>query len=65
MLDRFLIIPQVLNIPGFEIFQGYTSFFKKMLLDRIPNILHATALNMPRLQKVLNKILHYRYLTGF
>ena len=65
-------IPQVLQIPGFQICEGYTRFLKKCcIIDAWQDSKyssgskHGTVLNVPGLRKVLKKTLHYRYLIGF
>ena len=66
MLDKVLDIPQVLNIPGFSICQGYTRFLKKCCTkDAWQDFEHSwgseydTVLNMSGLHEVLAKALRY------
>ena len=69
MLDRVLNIPQVLNIPRFCICKVYTRFLKKCCTiyawqdsKYSSSSEYGRYLNMPRLHKVLKKMLHYKYL---
>ena len=62
----------VLNILGVWIGQGYTRFGIKYIVidvwqysEYALDSEYATVLNMLRLHKVVNKIFHHRYLTGF
>ena len=63
---------RVLNILGFWICQGYTRFWIKYFVidvwqysEYALDSEYVTVLNMLGLHKVVNKILHYKYLTGF
>ena len=63
---------RVLNILGFWICHGYTRFWIKYFLidvwqysEYALNSEYVTVLNMLGSHKVVNKILHYKYLTGF
>ena len=63
---------RVLNILGFWICQGYTRFWIKYFVidvwqysEYALNSEYATVLNMLGSHKVVNKILHHKYLTGF
>ena len=63
---------RVLNILGFWVRQGYTRFWIKYFVidvwqysEYALDSEYAAALNMLGLHKVVNKIFHHRYLTGF
>ena len=57
---------RVLNILGFWICQGYTRFWiKYFVIDVWQYSEYATVLNMLGSHKVVNKIFHHKYLTGF
>ena len=63
---------RVLNIPGFWTRQGYTTFWIKYFgivvwqyFQHALDSKYAMVLNMPGLHKVVNKLFHHRYLTGF
>ena len=63
---------RILNMQGFWICQGYTRFWTKYFLIDVSQYSeyaldseYATVLNMLGSHKVVNKIFHYKYLTGF
>ena len=63
---------RVLNILGFWICQGYTRFWIKYFVidvwqysEYALDSEYATVLNMLGSHKVVNKIFHHKYLTGF
>ena len=68
LISEYII---VLNILGFWIYQDYTRFWKKYFVtdvwqySEVFDSEYVTVLNMLRSYKVVNKIFHHKYLTGF